>query len=139
MIDRKEFPRRRLYRRTAAFDVLFRREPFGNIGGAADKLHPVLLTVRPAVSLKTGRRLSGKFDGFIDDRQVVIGSATPFCDASRALLAEGVSPDAVIEMRHEGSSTLALRSTVGVAAKLTVEEGRRPYFRRHRERPEKSR
>jgi hypothetical protein len=54
---------------------------------------------------------------------VVERSTTLFCDAARVLLAEGVDPVTKLVMRHEGSSHDALRSTVGVAAKLTVTDG----------------
>jgi hypothetical protein len=59
-------------------------------------------------------------------------STTPFCDAARVLLAEGVRPETVLVMRHEGSPHDALRSTVGAAAGLTVadDNGGKPIFRK---------
>jgi hypothetical protein len=47
-------------------------------------------------------------------------STTPFCDAARALLAEGIRPNTTLVMRHAGSAADALRSSVGVASKLAV-------------------
>jgi hypothetical protein len=47
-------------------------------------------------------------------------SAQPLLDGARALLAEGTDPAARLTMRHAGSAYDALRSTVGIAAKLTV-------------------
>ena len=59
-----------------------------------------------------------------DGRLLVLASTEPFCAAARVLLAEGVDPgidhrDAAPRLR----STIALRSTIGVAARLTVEDG----------------
>ena len=59
-------------------------------------------------------------------------STTPLCDAARVLLAEGIKPDTVLVMRRPGSPADALRSTVGVAAGLTVadDNGGKPTFRK---------
>jgi hypothetical protein len=72
------------------------------------------------------------FDRKLDGRFVVKRSTTPFCDAARALLAEGVRPEAKLVMQHAGSLADALRSTVGAAAKLTVVDDRsgKPIFAR---------
>ena len=58
-------------------------------------------------------------------------SRQPFLDAARALLLDGCDSVTILTMRHAGSDIDALRSTVGAAAKLTVEEGDRtaPSFR----------
>jgi len=58
-------------------------------------------------------------------------STTPFCDAARVLLAEGIKPDTVFVMRHANSAADAVPSTVGVAAGLTVADdgGGKPIFR----------
>jgi hypothetical protein len=72
------------------------------------------------------------FDGKVDGRWIAKRSTTPFCDAARVLLAEGVRPETVLVMRHEGSPHDALRSTVGAAAGLTVadDNGGKPIFRK---------
>jgi hypothetical protein len=58
-------------------------------------------------------------------------SRVVFLDAARVLTAEGAEPATVLQMRHDGSATVALRSTVGTAAGLTVLEGDlRPRFAR---------
>jgi hypothetical protein len=63
----------------------------------------------------------GKFDAFHAERQIVAASQTPFCDAARALLAEGLAaPSDVLVMSHGGSAHDALKASVAVAAKLTV-------------------
>ena len=51
-----------------------------------------------------------------------VESRTPFFAAARALLAAGVDPATTLAMRHHGSTTVAMRSTVGEAAKWTVRE-----------------
>ena len=64
---------------------------------------------------------SGRFEARLGDRTVCV-SSKPFLDAARVLLAEGGDPGTVLQMRHQGSATIALRSTVGAAAKLTIDE-----------------
>jgi hypothetical protein len=64
-----------------------------------------------------------------------IQSHQPFLTAARALLASGCDPETRLEMRHDGSAHAALTSTVGAAAKLTVQGDERfhrwkPDFRR---------
>ena len=49
-------------------------------------------------------------------------SAQPLLDGARALLAKGCDPSAALVMRREGSNLDALRTRVGVAAGLTVDE-----------------
>jgi len=56
------------------------------------------------------------------DDKILSSSRQPLLDAARALLAEGIPPETPIMMRHQGSETISLRSTVGEAAKLTVKE-----------------
>jgi hypothetical protein len=73
---------------------------------------------------------AGKFTARLDGRELCV-STKPFLDAARVLMVEGVDPETVLQMRHEGSTTVALRSTVGTAAGLTVLEGDlRPRFAR---------
>jgi hypothetical protein len=87
---------------------------------------PLVIVVEPV-----GHR--GRFRARLDGRVVVASSRTPFCDAARALLAEGIDPATRIVMRHAGSATDALTATVAVAAKLTVEDGDdSPRFRKWR-------
>ncbi len=84
----------------------------------------ILLIVEPV-----GRdRFSARLDG-----RLLVTSRVPFCDAARALMAEGADPDAVITMRHAGSEVDALRARLSIAAGLTVREDRGgPEFVRHR-------
>jgi hypothetical protein len=94
----------------------------------------IVLTVSPSLN-GDGRKVYSTrgqlFDGKVDGRTVVKRSTTPFCDAARVLLAEGIKPDTVLVMRHAGSLADALGSTVGAAAGLTVadDNGGKPVFR----------
>jgi hypothetical protein len=73
------------------------------------------------------------FDAAIAGRQIACRSTQPLLDSARVLLAAGHNPSAPIAVRHVGARHDALRSTVGAAASLTVEEGdRSPAFRAHR-------
>jgi hypothetical protein len=72
----------------------------------------------------------GRFRGSFGGRVLVETSSTPFLDAARVLAGEGGDPATRIVMRHEGQSYDALISTVGAAAKLTVEDDGAPRFRR---------
>ena len=70
----------------------------------------------------------GSFRAMVGERVLVISSRTPFLSAARVLLAEGVNPETRIWMRHAHSSVVSLRSTVGEAATLTVDETGAPRF-----------
>jgi hypothetical protein len=80
----------------------------------------------------------GRFSArLIDGRPLVSSSRLPFCDSARELIRLGYAPDLLLLMRHEGSSVVALRSMIGTAAKLTVEESAHgPIFRSAREGPQ---
>jgi hypothetical protein len=64
----------------------------------------------------------GRYAAVLPDGRVLVQSRQPLLDGARKLLAEGVPPDTVIETRHEGSTIVAQRTTVGEAAKWTVKE-----------------
>jgi len=68
-----------------------------------------------------------------DGRKLLSSSRQPLLDTARVLLAEGVPPETSNAMQHKGSATIAMTSTVGEAAKLTVEEeSDGPRFRKWR-------
>lgn len=92
---------------------------------------PITLIIRPHCSPRTGKRVYGQFEARLDDRLICI-SHQPLLDGARALAAEGIDPENQIAMRHEGAAYDALRSTIGAAAKLTVEESEKvgPRFAR---------
>lgn len=66
---------------------------------------------------------SGRFDAIFRGAIIAERTHTPFCDAARAMLAKGYAKGSdQLEMQHIGSDTIALRSTVGTAARTTVTE-----------------
>jgi hypothetical protein len=95
----------------------------------------IVLIVSPSLNGDGRKAYSTRgqlFDGMVDGRSIVKRSTTPFCDAARALLAEGVDPAARFVMCHEGSPRDALPSTVGAAVGLAVvdDTGGKPIFRK---------
>jgi hypothetical protein len=83
------------------------------------------ITIRPL-----GR---GRFAASIGQR-LLCESKTPLFTATRILQAEGVADNTPITMTHEGSSVVAMQSTVGEAAGKIVHETDRegPKFKRYR-------
>lgn len=64
----------------------------------------------------------GKFEAY-HGADLLCTSTEPLCEASRVLLLRGyASPRDLIELWHEGDASWSLRSQVGKAARLTVEE-----------------
>jgi hypothetical protein len=73
----------------------------------------------------------GLFEIRLAGRPLCQASRVPFCDAARRLLELGFQPSATVVMRSPGSTVDRLRASLGVAALLTVAEGRgAPRFRR---------
>jgi hypothetical protein len=65
------------------------------------------------------------------DNNLLCTSRTPLLSAARKLLQLGVPPQTELRMLHDGNSVVAMTTTVGQAAKLTVEErsgGNGPRF-----------
>jgi hypothetical protein len=97
----------------------------------------IVLTVSPSLNADGAKAYSTRgqlFDGCVDVRRIVKRSTTPFCDAARVLPAEGIKPDTIFVMRHEGNTHDALRSTVGVKAKLAVrQDNGAPGFTRYKQ------
>jgi hypothetical protein len=74
-----------------------------------------------------------RFHAYVGGRKLCT-SRTPFLTAARILLRNGLPPETPIVMRHKGSATISLRSTVGAASSLSVStKGGRPVFRRRRD------
>jgi hypothetical protein len=100
-------------------------------------LAPVMIgrqAVGPSISSKETISITvcsvgrGRFAAFLDGRMLCV-SKTPLLSAARVLQAEGVSATTRLEMVHEGSAIVAIRTTVGVAAGLRVSEtGSMPRF-----------
>lgn len=68
------------------------------------------------------RRTPGLFSATLDGVEIVRSTRQPFLDGARALLAMGHAPDEPLTSAHVGSETVALRSTVGEAARWTIFE-----------------
>ena len=76
------------------------------------------------IELVIVRAERGRYSAVLGER-VLCTVKEPFFAAARILVAEGVDPETVLTMRHAGSQTRSLTMTVGRAARLMVEEGRR--------------
>jgi hypothetical protein len=99
-------------------------EPPSTGPASGEDARAILLELTPV------RNRPGRYSAHVDGRCVVRGSRQPFFDAARALRAGGVPDTTVIEARHAGSATIAMRSTVGEAAKWAIEETDRGGLRR---------
>jgi hypothetical protein len=87
----------------------------------------MLIEVRTCQLKPFPKSWAGVFEAWLDGRLLCV-SRVPFCSAARVLLAEGVAPETVLQMRHAGSGTVALEAKLGVAAGLTVAEEPRVHF-----------
>src|SRR6516165_7350665 len=75
------------------------------------------------IGIEETRQWRGKFSAHVlDGRKLLSSSRQPLLAAARVLLAQGIPPETPLAMQHKGSATIAMTSTVGEAAKLTVEE-----------------
>src|SRR5689334_18663423 len=63
-----------------------------------------------------------RYEARVAGRLVVRNSSTPFLDAARVLLGEGCANDSGIVMRRSPDGMDCLISTVGMAARLTVDQ-----------------
>jgi hypothetical protein len=64
-----------------------------------------------------------------ENSRILCKSRTPFTDAARVLLREGVDPKTILISRKAGQDYDSLRSTVGAAAKITVDESKTRFAR----------
>jgi hypothetical protein len=92
-------------------------------------LSDVIITVAPSYDQKGNRRYSSRkgpcFDAMIGTR-TLCSSPQPLLDTARILLKSGTDPATRLILRHVGSDTDCLCTTVGAAAKLTCQEGDLP-------------
>jgi hypothetical protein len=88
-----------------------------------------MTTLTIIVSALGGGRYSARLDG-----RELCQSRIPFLSAARTLQREGVEPSTRLQMIRAGSDVVALRSTVGTAADLTVVDNDRdgPILARYR-------
>jgi hypothetical protein len=63
----------------------------------------------------------GRYAALLDGQEIC-RSETPFFSAARQLLSQGYAPSRLLTMRHDRSAAVAIRSTIGRAAGLTVDE-----------------
>ena len=77
----------------------------------------------------------GRYDAVLPDGRVLVRSRQPLFDGARKLLAEGVAPDTALTTRHQGSAIIAMHSTVGEAAKWTIQESDKGGLRKRLWRP----
>jgi hypothetical protein len=94
-----------------------------NSNAAASPPRQLEVTVSPI-----GRR--GRFRAEIAGRIIVDSSKQPFLDGARVLISEGYARAIILAMWHANATAFALRSTIGAAAKLAVEDDGTPRFRR---------
>ena len=80
------------------------------------------------------------YDAYLGET-LLCTSRIPFFDGARGLLSRGYDPGTRLNLRHQGSAHVSLRSTIGSAARLTVVENRRqrPVFNRYEPYPLKER
>lgn len=90
------------------------------------------IIITPIKTTMRGQHYEVRLDG-----EIVTTSRTPFLSAARVLLEREHSPDTILTMSYAGSDTVALRATLGAAAKLTVIETETvgPRFGRYRPPP----
>jgi hypothetical protein len=78
---------------------------------------------------QVGLNRCGLFTGVLANGDVIVTrSRTPFLDAARVLLAEGIDPSTILQMVHKHTGTLSLRGPIDQAAKLTVRQDHGPRF-----------
>jgi hypothetical protein len=70
----------------------------------------------------------GIFEAKVND-ELIAKSRQPFLDSARKLIEAGSDPESTLTMYHKGSDTLALKSKLSSAAKITVNEDG-PKFRK---------
>jgi hypothetical protein len=96
-----------------------------DVSGAAFRHDPISIIV----SEVTGRTGYYKAN-LLGNSTPICVSRTPLLSAARVLFSMGCRPSMKLVMRHDGSKTISLRSTIATAAALTVEETKfGPRFR----------
>jgi hypothetical protein len=77
----------------------------------------------------------GKFRPLMDGVAISRPTRQPLLDGARALLAQGYPAETIVTTRHAGSATIAMRSTVGEAARWTIKERDRGGLSKERWQP----
>jgi hypothetical protein len=91
------------------------------------------VTLMPMLLIVSETKHGGRFRATLADGTPLLTSRIPLLDAARILLRRGVDPQTRLTMRHAGSTTNALTSTVATAAGITVQVSHsgKPIFARH--------
>jgi hypothetical protein len=84
---------------------------------------PKRSAAQPVIITIVGRR-RGLYDTYLGGTLLLAGTRQPILDGCRSLLAVGFDPGTNVVMKRVGSGVESLRGTIGVAAKLTVDEDR---------------
>jgi hypothetical protein len=96
-------------------EAAFRQHLEGH-AATADDNSSIVITVTPD-------RRPGRYRAFIGaEQELLCVSRQPLLDGARKLLARGHYPWTILVMRWEGATEWALRSPLGAAANLTVDE-----------------
>jgi hypothetical protein len=102
----------------------------GISSGIEHGLSPVHLRSERIIEIviAEGKRSNGTPHSFLFDcwlgnsDRFLCTSRQPFLDAARVLVSQGYHPNTILIMRHAGSSVEALRASLQLAARLTVDE-----------------
>lgn len=82
----------------------------------------VTLSVRPVDRPASSRAAAhGLYQARLDG-WLVCESRTPLLSGARVLLELGFDPETPLQMQHDGSATIAMITTVGEAARLSVRD-----------------
>lgn len=98
-----------------------------NFSTCHDPRAPLVIVAVPALDA-AGKRVPARFSVF-GTTVLMVSTPRPFLDGARVLLGRGVDPDATVILKHLGSEVESLRSRIGPAAELTVDEGSTPRFK----------
>jgi hypothetical protein len=87
------------------------------------------LVIRPGPRSRRTKSREGRYSAVWGER-VVVTAKEPYFATARILISEGVDPNTVLTMRHEGSQTRSLTMPLGKAAGLMVVTDKRgmPYI-----------
>lgn len=90
------------------------------LGGGISQLNGTFPNVIQVVVVPVA---AGRYIALLDGENICT-SRQPFLDGARVLLGRGHAASATIEMYRPGDRAWSLRASIGIAARLTVDEGR---------------
>jgi hypothetical protein len=74
------------------------------------------------ITIEVTHLSGGYYAACLGNRVLTKQTRTPLFTSARILLGEGVDPSTIIQTKRMGSETIALRATIGTAARLSVRE-----------------